>query len=171
MKTHIHYASVPCPIGWLLLAATGKGICSLKLGDNPAELEQLLHNEFVAAYLERDEVALHKWIAPVLDYLGECCPLPELPLDVRATPFQWQVWQALQRIPCGETRTYGQVAAAIGRPSAVRAVARACAANPVALLVPCHRVVRQDGDIGGYRWGIQRKAALLRLESEALKHP
>ncbi|MGC8877676.1 MAG: methylated-DNA--[protein]-cysteine S-methyltransferase [Anaerolineae bacterium] len=165
---HIRYACVPCPLGWLLLAATEYGICSLKLGDEATELEQQLCYEFATADLERDEAALHDLLAPILAYLeGRCAP-PVLPLDVRATRFQGEVWQALQRIPCGQTRTYGQVAATIGRLNAARAVARACATNPVALLIPCHRVVRGDGELGGYRWGAQRKAALLRHESEWL---
>lgn len=164
----IRYACIPCSLGWLLLAATEHGICSLKLGDKADELEELLRQEFTTADLERDEAALHDLLTPVLAYLEGRCTLPVLPLDVRATQFQGEVWQALQRIPCGQTRTYGQVAAAIGRPHAARAVARACATNPVALLIPCHRVVREDGELGGYRWGVQRKAALLHHESELL---
>ncbi|MGQ9501027.1 MAG: methylated-DNA--[protein]-cysteine S-methyltransferase [Anaerolineae bacterium] len=164
----IYYACVPCPLGSLLLAATERGVCSLKLGDDAIELEQLLHHEFATADLEREETALHDLLMPVLAYLEGRCALPMLPLDVRATQFQREVWQALQRIPCGQTRTYGQVAAAIGKPHAARAVARACATNPVALLIPCHRVVRENGKLGGYRWGVQRKAALLRHESELL---
>lgn len=164
----IRYTCVPCPLGWLLLAATEHGVCSLKLGDKAAELEELLHHEFAMTYLERNEVALHDLVAPILAYLeGRCAP-PTLPLDVRATQFQGEVWQALHHIPCGQTRTYGQVAALIGKPGAARAVARACATNPVALLIPCHRVVRGDGELGGYRWGVQRKATLLRHESELL---
>lgn len=164
----IRYTCVPCPLGWLLLATTEHGICSLKLGDKAAELEELLRHEFAMIDLERDEAALHDLVTPILAYLeGRCAP-PVLPLDVRATQFQGEVWQALQRIPCGQTRTYGQVAAAIGRPNAARAVARACATNPVALLIPCHRVVRGDGKLGDYRWGVQRKATLLRYESEWL---
>ncbi len=164
----IRYACVPCSLGWLLLAATERGVCSLKLGDKAAELEERLRYEFAMADLERDEVALHDLVMPILAYLeGRCAP-PVLPLDVQATRFQREVWQVLQRIPCGQTCTYGQVAVAIGRPNAARAVARACATNPVALLIPCHRVVRGDGELGGYRWGIQRKAALLRHESGLL---
>ena len=164
----IRYVCVPCPLGWLLLAATERGVCSLKLGDKAAELEELLYDEFATADLERDEVALQDLVAPILAYLeGHCAP-PVLPLDVRATQFQAEVWQALQSIPCGQTRTYGQVAAVIGKPNAARAVARACATNPAALLIPCHRVVRGDGELGGYRWGVQRKATLLRHESELL---
>jgi AraC family transcriptional regulator of adaptative response/methylated-DNA-[protein]-cysteine methyltransferase len=152
-----------------LLAATERGVCSLNLGDEATELEALLRCEFTTAALERDEVALRDLITPILAYLEGRHILPVLPLDVRATPFQKEVWQVLQRIPCGQTRTYAQVAAAIGRTSAARAVARACATNPVALLIPCHRVVRGDGALGGYRWGIERKAALLRHESEWFK--
>lgn len=163
----IRYVCMPCSLGWLLLAATERGICSLQLGDTAAELEALLHREFTK--VECDGIALRDYITPILAYLEGGHELPTLPLDLRATPFQKEVWQALQRIPCGQTRTYGQVAAAIGRPDAARAVARACAANPVALLIPCHRVVYGDGGLGGYRWGIERKAALLRRESEGCK--
>ncbi|MCS7259184.1 MAG: methylated-DNA--[protein]-cysteine S-methyltransferase [Anaerolineae bacterium] len=165
----VHYACLPCPLEWLLLAATERGVCALKLGDTAAELEAQLRTEFALAALACGAIALSDYITPVLAYLeGRRAP-PALPLDVRATPFQREVWQALQRIPCGQTRTYGQVAAALGRPNAARAVARACAANPVALLIPCHRVVREDGTLGGYRWGVGRKAALLRYEAEWCK--
>lgn len=165
----IRYVCTPCSLGWLLLAATERGICSLQLGDTAAELEALLCRRFTPADIELDETALRSYITPILAYLEGSQELPTLPLDLQATLFQREVWQALRRIPCGQTRTYGQVAAAIGRPNAARAVARACAANPVALLIPCHRVVRGDGALGGYRWGIERKAALLRRESEGCK--
>jgi AraC family transcriptional regulator of adaptative response/methylated-DNA-[protein]-cysteine methyltransferase len=161
---HIRYTTTDCPLGRLLVAATERGMCAVKLGDADIELEQQLVGEFRLATRSRDDVALKAWVESILAYLGGQNPHLDLPLDVQATAFQRQVWQALQRIPHGETRTYSEVAALIGRPSAVRAVAHACAKNPVALVVPCHRVVRTDGGLGGYRWGLSRKAELLRRE-------
>lgn len=161
----IHYTTTACPLGQLLVAATERGVCAVQLGDTDAELERRLADEFSQATLRRDDVALKVSVEAILAYLDGRNPHLNLPLDVQATAFQRQVWQALQRIPYGETRTYGDVAAFIGRPSAVRAVAHACAQNPVALVVPCHRVVRKDGDLGGYRWGLERKAELRRRES------
>jgi AraC family transcriptional regulator, regulatory protein of adaptative response / methylated-DNA-[protein]-cysteine methyltransferase len=162
---HIRYALTDCPLGRLLVAATGRGICAVKLGDADVELEQLLEDEFRHAIRSRDDAGLGAWVTAIVAYLEGSNPHLELPLDVQATAFQRQVWQALQRIPYGETRTYSEVAALIGRPSAVRAVAHACAQNPVALVVPCHRVLRKGGELGGYRWGLARKAELLRRES------
>jgi AraC family transcriptional regulator, regulatory protein of adaptative response / methylated-DNA-[protein]-cysteine methyltransferase len=156
---------VACLLGRLLVAATERGVCAVKLGDGDAPLEHLLVDEFGQATLSRDDTVLKDWIQAILAYLDGRNPRLDLPLDVQATAFQRQVWQALQRIPYGETRTYSQVAASIGRPSAVRAVAHACATNPVALVVPCHRVLRKGGELGGYRWGLGRKAELLRLEN------
>ncbi len=162
----VRYATAACSLGRLLVAATKRGICAVKLGDSDAELERLLRDEFGCADLGRDHADLDEWVGAVLAHLEGQNPHLELPLDIRATAFQRQVWQALQRIPYGETRTYSQVATMIGRPSAVRAVAHACAVNPVALLIPCHRVVRTDGGLGGYRWGLARKSDLLRREAE-----
>jgi AraC family transcriptional regulator of adaptative response/methylated-DNA-[protein]-cysteine methyltransferase len=136
----------------------------VKLGDVDADLAQLLADEFGQATLSRDDIVLKDWVEAILAYLDGKSPHLDLPLDVQATAFQRQVWQALQCIPYGETRTYSQVAALIGKPSAVRAVAHACATNPVALVVPCHRVLRKSGELGGYRWGLGRKAELLRRE-------
>ncbi len=162
--TVIRFAVFDSSLGKIMLAAAGKGICSLRFGDSEAALRRELTAEFSAAQIIEDPqgLALHR--QAVLRFLdGESATL-SLPLDIRATVFQHRVWEALRAIPAGETRSYQEVAAAIGRPSAVRAVARACARNPVALAVPCHRVVRQDGDLAGYRWGVNRKAALLQLE-------
>lgn len=161
----IAYAITPCPLGWLLVAASGQGICSVKLADSEAELEALLRAEFPAADLRPDDGRLRDWVAALLGYLEGDLPHLDLPLDVRATAFQQRVWDALRAIPRGSTRSYGDVARAIGRPTAARAVAQACAANPVALVIPCHRVVREDGDVGGYRWGAERKRKLLDQES------
>src|SRR5439155_20863460 len=123
-----------------------------------------LAREYPAASIAADEGALAQWTTAILAHLAGRRPRLDLPLDVQATAFQWQVWEALRTIPYGETRTYGEVAAAIGQPRAVRAVARACATNPVALAIPCHRVVAADGRSSGYRWGAERKKALLANE-------
>src|SRR5262249_5128062 len=137
----IQYAIVDSPLGRLLVGATSRGVCAVAMGASDAELERALTKEYPAATLARDAGSLAKWTACSLAHLSGRRPRLDLPLDVQATAFQWQVWQALAAIPYGETRTYGEVAKAIGRPRAVRAVARACATNPVALAIPCHRVV------------------------------
>ncbi|HMO59798.1 MAG TPA: bifunctional DNA-binding transcriptional regulator/O6-methylguanine-DNA methyltransferase Ada [Roseiflexaceae bacterium] len=160
----IGYTTAACVLGQLLLAGTERGICAVRLGDDAEALAQALPAEFPAATIVRDDQRLLVWVEAVLRYLDGREPHLDLPLDVRATAFQWIVWEALRAIPYGETRSYGEVATAIGRPAAARAVAQACAANPVALVVPCHRVVRSDGDIGGYRWGKARKRSLLQQE-------
>ncbi len=165
--TRIRYALTECPLGRLLLAATERGVCAVSLGDTDGPLEAFLHGEYPAAEITRDDAQLRPWVEEVLRHLQGRQPHLDLPLDVRATAFQWRVWQELCRIPLGSTRTYREVAAAIGQPAAVRAVARACATNPVAVVVPCHRVVRTDGGLGGYRWGIERKEKLLEQEKEA----
>jgi AraC family transcriptional regulator of adaptative response/methylated-DNA-[protein]-cysteine methyltransferase len=167
----VHYTIVPCSLGRLLVAATERGVCAVKLGDVDAALEHLLVGEFGQATLSRDDVVLKDWVEAILAYLDGKNPHLDLPLDVQATAFQRQVWQALQRIPFGETRTYSQIAALIGKPSAVRAVAHACATNPVVLIVPCHRVLRKSGELGGYRWGLARKAELLRWERVRAHRP
>jgi AraC family transcriptional regulator of adaptative response/methylated-DNA-[protein]-cysteine methyltransferase len=161
----IVYTLEPCPLGRLLVAATDRGICAVKLGDDDNVLEDALRAEFNQAHLRRDAEGLGPWVAAIVRYLEGHLPHLDLPLDVRGTAFQRRVWQELQAIPFGETRTYGQVAQALGQPKAARAVAQACAANPTALVVPCHRVVRKDGTPGGYRWGVERKEALLQQEA------
>jgi AraC family transcriptional regulator of adaptative response/methylated-DNA-[protein]-cysteine methyltransferase len=159
----IAYTVAPCRLGFVLVAATDRGVCSVRLGDSEAALVDELEREFANAERHRDD-DLHGWLAPILAYLdGEPIAL-DLPLDVQATAFQRKVWDALRAIPFGETRTYGQVAVAIGQPTASRAVAQACAANPTALVVPCHRVVGA-GELGGYRWGVERKRQLLAQEA------
>ncbi len=160
----IVYSITPCPLGWLLVAATPRGLCAVRLGDSEAELAATLAGEFPAAQVARAG-DLDPWVASIQDYLHGSQPHLDLPLDVRATAFQSRVWQALRAIPYGSTRSYGEVAQAIGQPSATRAVGHACATNPVALVIPCHRVVREDGGLGGYRWGIERKRALLAQEA------
>ena len=160
----IHYTLTDSPLGRLLLAATERGVCAVCIGDEDAVLEENLAAEYPAAEVTRDDAALRTLLAELLQHLAGTRPHLELPLDVQATAFQWRVWRELQAIPYGETRTYQQVAAAVGQPTAVRAVARACATNPVAVVIPCHRVVRTDGGLGGYRWGLARKQQLLEQE-------
>jgi AraC family transcriptional regulator of adaptative response/methylated-DNA-[protein]-cysteine methyltransferase len=163
---HITYAVMPCPLGRLLVAATSRGICRVGLGGDAAELEAGLRVEFPAAELCRDRRrgTLAAAVGTILSYLNGRTDALDLPLDVRATAFQRRVWEALRRIPYGATRSYAQMARAVGKPAATRAVGRACAANPAALVIPCHRVVRQDGELGGYRWGVDRKRALRERE-------
>jgi AraC family transcriptional regulator of adaptative response/methylated-DNA-[protein]-cysteine methyltransferase len=160
----IYYTAAECYLGFLLVAATKRGICFISLGDEEFELEDALRAEFPAAEISRDEAYLGEWLAAVLEILDGEQPHEQLPLDIQATAFQRQVWSTLQAIPAGETRTYSEVAAAVGSPNGARAVARACATNPVPLVIPCHRVVRKDGDLGGYRWGLERKQLLLTHE-------
>mgnify|MGYP000197086593 CR=1 FL=1 len=161
---HVTYTVADSPLGKLLVAGTDKGVCAIRLADSEERLEFEMKEEFSQASVERDDSRLISWVEKILRHLEGKEPHLELPLDVRATAFQKQVWQALQDIPYGETRSYAQVAQAIGKPKAVRAVAGACAANPTALAVPCHRVVRSDGSLSGYRWGVERKKALLEQE-------
>jgi AraC family transcriptional regulator, regulatory protein of adaptative response / methylated-DNA-[protein]-cysteine methyltransferase len=160
----ISYTIAGCALGRLLVAATEKGLCAVRLGDSDKELEASLRAEYSEAEMKRDDQSLGKWVGALVDHLRGKHPRLELPLDVQATAFQLSVWQNLKEIPYGSTRSYSEVAEAIGRPTAVRAVARACATNPVALVIPCHRVVREDESLGGYRWGIERKQALLDRE-------
>ncbi len=160
----IQYATAASPLGRVLIAATGRGVCRVALGDDEAALAASLRAEYPRAEVEKAQAVLRATLAQVTEYLAGKRPDLDLPLDVRATAFQRQVWEALKAIPSGETRTYGEVARAVGRPTASRAVARACASNPVALVVPCHRVVPAAGGAGGYRWGRERKARLLARE-------
>jgi AraC family transcriptional regulator of adaptative response/methylated-DNA-[protein]-cysteine methyltransferase len=169
----IRYTCADSPLGRLLIAATDKGICSIKFADSDEELEQGLKQEFPFALRRRDDRDLAALAHRVMQRIGGASGgrkkdlASALPLDIQATAFQRRVWSYLQSIAFGETRSYSQVAKAIRRPSAVRAVARACATNPVAVAIPCHRVVRSDGEMGGYRWGIERKKALLAMEAAA----
>jgi AraC family transcriptional regulator of adaptative response/methylated-DNA-[protein]-cysteine methyltransferase len=160
----IGYTIVDSPLGRLMVAATARGICFISLGDADAPLKQALTREFPEAGIEADEGILPEWVDAVVGYISGELPHLDLPLDIRATAFQRRVWAELMRIPRGVTRTYSEVAEALGEPQARRAVARACATNPVPLLIPCHRVVRSDGALGGYRWGLQRKQALIETE-------
>ena len=160
----IRYACSDSAIGRMLIAATDRGICSIQFGRSDAELIEGLKREFPFATRKMDEGTIRPWLEALLGKIGGSDLDCSLPVDIRATAFQRRVWTHLQSIPFGETKTYSQVAKAIGHPKACRAVARACATNPVAVAIPCHRVVRGDGSLGGYRWGIGRKKALLALE-------
>jgi AraC family transcriptional regulator of adaptative response/methylated-DNA-[protein]-cysteine methyltransferase len=163
----VGYTLIDCPLGRLLLAGTDKGVCAVYLGDADEALERELKREFPAAALSRDDAGLLGWADAVRVYLQGSLPHLDLPLDVRATAFQWRVWQQLRAIPRGQTRTYRQVAEAMGQPTGARAVARACATNPVSVIIPCHRVIRGDGGLGGYRWGLDRKQKLLDKEKDS----
>jgi AraC family transcriptional regulator of adaptative response/methylated-DNA-[protein]-cysteine methyltransferase len=163
---HIRYTIVDCPLGRLLLAGTERGVCAVYLGDGDGDLEAELQMEYPAAAIAREDMELRAWVNEVLRHLAGRQPHLDLPLDVQATAFQWRVWQELQAIPYGSTRTYSEIARVLGRPTAARAVARACATNPVSVIIPCHRVIREDGDLGGYRWGLGRKVQLLAQEQQ-----
>jgi len=162
----LFYSVVDSPLGQLLVAVTDRGICKISLGDNADELISLLETEFANAERILDDEGVGYWVEKIVAYLKGWQPHLDLPLDIRATAFQMKVWQQLQKIPVGETRTYSDIADAIGQPTASRAVANACANNPVALVIPCHRIIRKDKSLGGYRWGIERKDALLQQEQQ-----
>ena len=160
----ISYCSFPSPLGTVLVAATDKGVCSVKLGADGAGLARLLVEEFSEA--EVAEQPMPDVRSAILDFIRGEASLAKVPVDIRGTVFQRRVWDELRRIPRGETRTYSDIAKAVGAPAAVRAVGSACGANPVALVVPCHRAVRADGGLGGYAWGLGRKKKLLELEKK-----
>jgi len=162
----IGYTITDCNLGRLLVAMTAEGICCVDIDDNDEALEKYLFEEYPAAEIHRDNLVMSEWVEQFLAFLNGWQPHFDLPLDLRATAFQLRVWQSLLEIPYGETRSYREIAEAIGQPTAVRAVANACAANPVPLVVPCHRVIRSDGDIGGYGLGVERKRVLLEQEHE-----
>jgi AraC family transcriptional regulator of adaptative response/methylated-DNA-[protein]-cysteine methyltransferase len=163
----IHWAVRKTRLGWLAMAATARGVCFAQFGNDADELRAELAREFPKATLLASDadVPLDAWIAALDAHLSRAVPAPALPLDLRGTAFQMRVWRFLQGIPLGETRSYADVAQAIGAPKATRAVGTACGANRVAVLVPCHRVLRGDGSLGGYRWGLDRKRALLAAET------
>jgi AraC family transcriptional regulator of adaptative response/methylated-DNA-[protein]-cysteine methyltransferase len=169
-EQEIRYGIVKTSIGLVLVARTARGVCRVSIGDRAEALESALAAEFPRAAIARDDRALKEETSAIVSGIQPDHLRLSIPLDVLATAFQWRVWNALRRIPRGETRTYADVATAIGAPGAARAVARACATNPVALLIPCHRVVPAAGGTGGYRWGAERKARLLEAErSEAFR--
>jgi AraC family transcriptional regulator, regulatory protein of adaptative response / methylated-DNA-[protein]-cysteine methyltransferase len=160
----IRYTCSDSPLGRMLVAATDRGICSIQFGRSDSELLAGLKREFPFALRKTDNGGLQSWVEALLRHMSGQDLDSSLPLDIRATAFQRRVWAYLQSIPFGATKSYREVAKAIGQPSAARAVARACATNPVAVAIPCHRVVRQDGGMGGYRWGMERKKTLLAME-------
>src|SRR5450755_1299995 len=163
----VRYTIASSPLGRMLIAATDKGICAIQFANSDQQLQQGLMREFPFAVRRRDDAAMAPWRENLTRLMEGREANPSLPLDIRATAFQRRLWEALQKIPRGETRSYSAVAKKIGMPTASRAVARACATNRIAIAIPCHRVVRQDGDLGGYRWGIERKEQLLSMEKEA----
>ncbi len=164
----ISYALTRTSVGHLLIAATDRGLCFVQFGDSETDLLECLRQEYPRATIEETDSGeseqLRLWLTALRRHLNGSQPHLDLPVDVRATAFQQRVWRYLRSIPYGETRSYAQVARAIGQPKATRAVAGACAGNPVAIVIPCHRVIRADGDPGGYRWGRERKRKLLEME-------
>jgi AraC family transcriptional regulator of adaptative response/methylated-DNA-[protein]-cysteine methyltransferase len=174
LGAHIRYAIADSSLGRLLVAATERGVCFVSLGETDAELEAALAAEYPAATIagatsdehSSAEPGLHMWVDAILRHLIGQLPHLDLPIDIQATAFQWRVWEELRAIPYGDTRSYRAMAEALGQPTAARAVARACATNPVALVIPCHRVVGEDGGLRGYRWGAERKRALLEQEKQ-----
>lgn len=164
----IGYTIVASPLGRVLVAATQRGVSAVYLGDSDAALEKALAREYPKAKIRVDNGPIGPWVKQIVEHLRGHEPHSDLPLDVQATAFQRRVWQELRRIPWGSTRTYSEVAQALGNGKAVRAVARACATNPVSVIVPCHRVVRSDGNLAGYRWGLTRKKTLIEKERESL---
>jgi AraC family transcriptional regulator, regulatory protein of adaptative response / methylated-DNA-[protein]-cysteine methyltransferase len=164
---NISYTIAPCSLGRVLVAATERGISAVYLGDRDSDLAAALRKEYPRAEIRYGSGDHAKWVRAIVRHLAGSNPRLDLPTDVVATAFQRRVWEALRSIPLGATRTYAEVARSIGQPSAIRAVAHACATNPAGIVVPCHRVVRTDGALGGYRWGLGRKKLLLKREKAA----
>jgi AraC family transcriptional regulator, regulatory protein of adaptative response / methylated-DNA-[protein]-cysteine methyltransferase len=160
----IHFSIENCCLGLILVATTQQGLCAVFLGDDPEELRSDLQKRFPTATLIPADKNSQPEVAQVIRLIQQPNRELTLPLDLRGTIFQCRVWQALRQIPVGSTKSYAQIAHCIGLPKAVRAVAGACAANPIAIAIPCHRVVRKNGDLSGYRWGVERKQALLQHE-------
>jgi AraC family transcriptional regulator of adaptative response/methylated-DNA-[protein]-cysteine methyltransferase len=165
----VKYVVVDSPLGNLLVAATPRGVCAVKIGSTHAALEAELRHEYPSAHIDEGDASLNAYVRSVVASVEPGAPDARLPLDIRATAFQRRVWRELQQIPRGATESYQEIARRIGRPAAARAVARACASNPVALVIPCHRVIRGDGALGGYHWGTSRKRALLEAERAGAK--
>ncbi|MGA8905794.1 MAG: bifunctional DNA-binding transcriptional regulator/O6-methylguanine-DNA methyltransferase Ada [Candidatus Bathyarchaeia archaeon] len=163
----IEYTIMDCPLGRLLVGATARGICAVCMGDSDAAVEAALTEDYPSADIRRNDKRMRRWVNTLKNYLGGQEFDLNLPVDVRATAFQWRVWSEIKSVPYGNTTTYSKIANALGEPNAARAVARACATNPVSLVIPCHRVVGEDGGLHGYRWGKKRKQALLLLEQTA----
>src|SRR5205085_192173 len=162
----IQFAIVNSPLGRLIGAYTEKGVCAVAIGDDDRALEASLREQFPKADVRAAGSTISEWITEIVRSIGGGIN-PSIPLDAQGSAFQWRVWKALQQIPRGTTLSYSEVAKKIGQPSAARAVARACATNPVALVIPCHRVVRDDGSLGGYRWGLDKKRSLVTQEARA----
>jgi AraC family transcriptional regulator of adaptative response/methylated-DNA-[protein]-cysteine methyltransferase len=164
-EAEIRFAVGECSLGSILVAGSDRGVCAILLGDDPDALVRDLQDRFPQARLIGGDAAFEQWVARVVGFVEAPGLGLDLPLDVRGTAFQQRVWRALQEIPPGSTASYSEIALRIGAPKSVRAVAQACGANPLAVAIPCHRVVRQDGGLSGYRWGVARKRALLARES------
>lgn len=162
----IYFTVRTVKLGYIIAAGTESGLCCIRLGDKERVLRQELSKEFSAAILHEDHGPVVNWGNALADYIDSNCPWPTLPIDISATAFQAKVWAALRALPAGMTATYSEIAEKIGQPKATRAVATACAANPVALAIPCHRILPKAGGTGGYRWGPERKLRLLKLEAE-----
>ena len=160
----IAYTIIESAFGKLLVATTERGVCAVALGDSDDALVKVLRTDFPSAEIERADDAHHEWVEEIVTHIGGGNVGLTAPLDLRGTEFQQQVWALLRKIPAGRTKSYAEIAAALGNPSATRAVARACASNRLAVVIPCHRVVRSDGSLGGYRWGVERKERLLARE-------
>ena len=165
----ISYTIADCSLGRVLVAATTRGVSAIYLGDQDEPLAAALRKEYPHAEICRSPEGHSQWVRAIVRHLAGAQPQLDLPTDVAATAFQRRVWEALRAIPFGTTRTYSEVARSLGRPSATRAVARACATNPTSIVVPCHRVIRTDGSLGGYRWGLHRKQLLLEQELRVAK--
>jgi AraC family transcriptional regulator of adaptative response/methylated-DNA-[protein]-cysteine methyltransferase len=163
----IRFAVGECFLGSVLVAATGKGLCFILLGDDPDALARDLQDRFPEANLTGGDQAFDRWVARVVGFVEDPSAGLDLPLDIRGTAFQVRVWEAVRKIPFGSTASYSEIAKRIGHPKATRAVAQACGANPLAVAIPCHRVVRSDASLSGYRWGVERRAELLRRERPA----
>jgi AraC family transcriptional regulator of adaptative response/methylated-DNA-[protein]-cysteine methyltransferase len=164
----IGYSIVGSPLGYVLVAATDRGVTAVRFGDSEQSIEADFIREYPKAVLVRDDEQLSPWVNLLLLSLQGKPSAQQVSLDVHGTTFQWKVWQALRAIPVGQTRSYQEIALAIGQPTASRAVAQACATNPVAVFIPCHRVIRNNGQLGGYHWGIERKQQLLENEKATL---
>ena len=167
-RMRINFTIVDSSLGSLLVGATQQGICAVSLGDSDAVMKTAFLAQYPAANIHLDDAGLSQWIDNINNYINGQEFTLNLPLDIRGTDFQWQVWQALQTIPYGNTRTYKEIAQTIGYPKGARAVGQACGANPVALIIPCHRVVGKNKSLGGYRWGGERKKTLLAMEEFAM---
>lgn len=165
--TRIRFATAQCSLGWVLVAATDRGVCAIDLGDAPGPLVDRLRARFPESELVEGDPEFAEWTAQILAFLDAPHGSLDIPLDILGTAFQRRVWLALREVAPGSTVSYGEIAARIGSPKAARAVAQACASNQLAVAVPCHRIVRKNGELGGYRWGIERKRRLLEREAES----